>query len=261
MRRTFAVVVLTLAALACKKAEAPRAPAPEAQPTAGAAANVQVLRGKVVEKIDVSQYSYLKLATASGETWAAVQRTDKKVGDEVGVTNAFPMQGFESKELNRKFDVVYFGSLAAPGGEGAAMPAAMNGAPPPPGAAPQMEIGTQHQMAASGPDVKVQKVAKASGADARTVEEIWAQRQKLKGKTVIVRGQVVKFTPVMGKNFVHLRDGSGTSDKKDNDVTVTTGDNAAVGDVITAKGTVVVDKDFGAGYAYPVLVDDAKFTK
>jgi hypothetical protein len=269
MRRSLAVVVLTLATLACKK-EAP-APAPMAQPAAAApAANVQILRGKVLEKIDVSQYSYLRLSTASGETWAAVQRTDKKVGDEVGVVNAFPMQGFESKELNRKFDVVYFGSLASgqgaepAGGPGAAAtaPAAANPMAqgmPPGGTA---EVAAQHQMVANAPtDVKVEKVSKASGAEGRTVAEIWAQREKLAGKTVAVRGTVVKFTPVMGKNFLHLRDGSGSADKKDNDVTITTSDNVAVGDVVTAKGTVIVDKDFGSGYAYPVLLDNAKVTK
>jgi aspartyl/asparaginyl-tRNA synthetase len=131
-----------------------------------------------------------------------------------------------------------------------------------PGGAPPADMAAQHKAVATGPnDVKVQKVAKATGADARSVEEIWAQRDKLKGKPVTVRGQVVKFTPVMGKNFLHLRDGTGAADKNNNDVTVTTSDTAAIGDVVTAKGTVIVDKDFGAGYAYPVLIDDAKVTK
>jgi len=274
MRRVLTLAVVTLAFVACKKPEAPPRPAPSAaaQGQAPAPGKEQVLRGKVLEKIDVSQYSYLKLATASGEVWAAVQRTDKKVGDEVGVGNAFPMQGFESKELNRKFDVVYFGQLAGAGGEVAAMPPAMGGGmgggkpgmgggeaggPPNP-----TQMAAQHQAVATGPaDVKVEKVAKAGGPDARTVEEIWGQRVKLKGKPVTVRGQVVKFTPVMGKNFLHLRDGSGSADKKNNDVTVTTADSVAVGDVVTAKGVIVVDKDFGSGYAYPVMIEDAKVAK
>lgn len=262
MRRVFAVAVLTLAIVACKKAEAPRAAVagPQAQAPAPSAAGAQILRGKVVEKIDVSQYSYLKLATASGETWAAVQRADTKVGDEVGVANAFPMQGFESKELNRKFDVVYFGSLAAPGQAPAAPAAPQAGAM---GEAPNpAAMAAQHQAVSSGPsEVKVQKVAKATGAEARTVEEIWAQRNSLNGKPVAVRGQIVKFTPVMGKNFIHLRDGTGDAGKKNNDVTVTTSDNAAVGDVVTVKGKITLDKDFGSGYAYPVLLEDAKLTK
>jgi hypothetical protein len=268
MRRWFAAAVITLAVVACKKPEAPpraaNAPAaPAAAPAPGAAAGPQVLRGKIVEKVDVSQYTYLKLATASGEAWAAVQRTDKKVGDEIGVENAFPMPNFESKELNRKFDVVYFGAIAGAGGPGApAAPPAM-GAPPAGEAPPNpAQMAAQHQAAATGPtDVKIQKIAKASGADAHTVAEVWGAKDKLKGKSVTVRGQVVKFTPVMGKNFVHLRDGSGSPDKKNNDVTVTTADAAAVGDVITAKGTVTLDKDFGAGYAYPILIEDAKVTK
>jgi hypothetical protein len=270
MRRVFAVAVVTLAVVACKKPEAP--PRPAAGGNAPAAANggsgSQVLRGKILEKIDVSSYSYLKLATASGEAWAAVQKTDKKVGDEVGVGNAFPMQGFESKELNRKFDVVYFGTLAGPGGDVAPMPPAMGGGAMGGGAmaggdapANPAAMAAQHQAAANGPEMKVEKVAKATGADGRTVEEIWSQRDKLKGKTVTVRGQVVKFTPVMGKNFLHLRDGSGSPDKKTNDVTITTADNVAVGDVVTAKGTIILDKDFGSGYAYPVMVEDAKVSK
>ncbi len=269
MRRSLTLAALTLAVAACKRPEAPSRhagspPVPAAAPAAGDRGDGQVLRGKVLEKIDVSQYSYLKLATASGATWTAVPRTDRKVGDEVGVRDVIPMPGFESKELNRKFDVVYFGALASPGGDAAPVPpatgvGAMGGGEGAPG---QAGMAAQHQAVVSGPsDVKVEKVAKAAGADARTVEEIWAQRQKLKGKSVTVRGQVVKLMPVMGKNFLHLRDGSGNADKKDNDLTVTTADDVAMDDVVTARGTLAVDRDFGAGYVYPVIVEDAKVSK
>ncbi|MGB8931436.1 MAG: OB-fold nucleic acid binding domain-containing protein, partial [Anaeromyxobacteraceae bacterium] len=120
-----------------------------------------------------------------------------------------------------------------------------------------------HAMAASGPsEVGDVKVAKATGADARTVSEVWTQRKALKDKAVTVRGKVVKFNPgIMGKNWVHLRDGSGTADAKDNDITITTADTVAVGDVVTAKGKVLVEKDFGAGYAYPVIIEEAKVAK
>ncbi|HUK66617.1 MAG TPA: OB-fold nucleic acid binding domain-containing protein [Anaeromyxobacteraceae bacterium] len=260
MLRLLTVAALILAVTACKR-ESPRppaamvAPAPAAPPAAAPSA----LHGKILEKIDVSQYSYLKLATASGDTWAAVEKNDRKLGDEVSVSNPFPMQNFESKELGRKFDLVYFGSLSS--GEtppsAPAMPASGGAAPASPAT-----MAAQHQAAAGGPaDVKVEKVAKASGSDARTVAEIWAQRLALKGKSVTVRGQVVKSTAVMGRNFIHLRDGSGSVDKKDNDVTVTTKDPAAVGDIVTAQGQIITDKDFGAGYSYPVLIEDAKLSK
>ncbi len=88
----------------------------------------------------------------------------------------------------------------------------------------------------AGGDVGDVKVPKATGQDARTVAELYAQRTALKDRTVTVRGKVVKFTPgVMGKNWIHLRDGTGTAGK-DNDVTVTTQDPAAKGDVVLVQG-------------------------
>ncbi|MBI4998489.1 MAG: hypothetical protein HZC22_16660 [Rhodocyclales bacterium] len=102
------------------------------------------------------------------------------------------------------------------------------------------------------------KVAKAVGANARTVEEIITQRAKLKDKPVLVRGQVVKFNPqIMGKNWVHLRDGSGNAADGSNDILITTMAAAKVGDVVTVQGIVRADRDFGAGYSYQVLIEDA----
>jgi hypothetical protein len=280
MRRLLTVLLVTVALAACKKAEAPKPAGTAAGPAAGAPAPGAAtgLRGKILERADAPPYTYLRLATGSGEVWAAVPATQEKVGAEVSVGNAFPMKDFESKQLNKKFDVVYFGTIAgAPGeapamppgmggGMGGGMPGAMGGAqggapaegPPSPAA-----MAAQHQAAAQGPnDVKIQKIAKASGAEGRTVEEVWAQKAGLKEKPVTVKGQVVKFSPgIMGRNWVHLRDGSGSADKNNNDITVTHQDAVAVGDVVTARDMVRVDKDFGAGYSYPVIIEDAKVAK
>jgi hypothetical protein len=84
----------------------------------------------------------------------------------------------------------------------------------------------------------------------------------LKDKTVLVRGKVVKFTGgVMGKNWIHLRDGSGSAADNSNDLLVTTKDQAKIGDIVVAKGVVRIDKDFGMGYSYKVLVEDATLGK
>ena len=125
------------------------------------------------------------------------------------------------------------------------------------------EMKTQHAAAASGPaDALKIEVKKAEGVRGRTVAEVFAQKAALKDKDVAIRGKVVKFTrEVMGKNWVHLRDGSGTREGKDDDITVTTMDSAAVGDIFLVIGTVRLDKDFGAGYAYPVLIENAKLAK
>ena len=108
--------------------------------------------------------------------------------------------------------------------------------------------------ASSGPI----KVEKAKGADACTVSEAYEKAAKLDKKAVVVRGKVVKVSKgIMGKNWVHLRDGSGDSGKGTNNLVVTTQDVPKVGDVVTARGTLYKDKDFGAGYKYQVIVEEA----
>ena len=92
--------------------------------------------------------------------------------------------------------------------------------------------------------------------------EIWAQKAGLKDKSVSIRGKVVKYNPgVMGKNWIHLQDGSGDPSNGTHDITVTSQDTVAKGDVVTAKGVVRVDKDFGSGYRYGMLVEEAKVVK
>jgi hypothetical protein len=113
----------------------------------------------------------------------------------------------------------------------------------------------------AGDDVGDVEVPKATGKDARTIAELFAERKALSGKTVTVRGKVVKYNPgIMGKNWLHLRDGTGVAGK-DNDVTVTTQDDARKGDVVVVQGTVAVDQNIGMGTPYPVIIQDAKVSR
>lgn len=115
-----------------------------------------------------------------------------------------------------------------------------------------------HGAVASAAEVGDVNVAKAVGANAYTVAEIIDQSKILKDKPVVVRGKVVKFSPeIMGKNWIHLRDGSGTAAAKNNDLVLTTKDQVKVGAVVIARGIVRTDKDFGHGYAYEVIMEEA----
>ena len=205
------------------------------------------VKGEVLEVMDVDAYTYLRLKTRDGVTWAAVSKAPVKKGAEVTIENGVVMNDFESKTLKRKFDHIVFGNLAGPGA----------------GAAPQTADPARiHGGIAQAPDIGGVKVAKASGPDARTVAELVTRRAELKDKPVTVRGKVVKFTGgVMGKNWIHLRDGSGSTTENTNDVVVTTKDETQVGDVVVAKGVVRTDVNLGSGYAYAVLIDDAKLQK
>ena len=241
-----AVAFAMLSLPACAKESSPaKAAQPQtlaaAAPAQGPAGNA--IQGVVTEKIDAAQYSYLKLRTSSGEVWTAVVKTDKKVGDEVTVVGAAWMEGFKSATLNRTWDRIAFGTLADANGPEAQLPPGhppTGAARPPPGA-----------------DVGSLKVAKASGPQGRTVADVWAQRAQLKDKSVAVRGKVVKATNgVMGKNWLHLRDGTGEGETSD--LTVTTEGTAAVGATVLVSGTVKVDRDLGSGYHYDVIVEDAR---
>jgi hypothetical protein len=199
------------------------------------------LKGEVLEVRDVEAYTYLRLKTKDGETWAAVSKAAVRKGARVTLGNISVMENFESKSLKRTFDRIVFATLADPNPK----PAGKAGSPH--GAAPAAPVG---------------KIAKASGADARTVAEVVSGRTALKDKTVSIRAQVVKVNSgILGKNWLHLQDGSGSAAAGTHDILVTTTDAAAVGDVVDARGTVRNDVDIGPGYAYAVLVDDAKIRK
>ncbi len=238
MRLTPLLLMLTLGLIGCRtKSGVAAAPPPAAAPDAEG-----TLKGKVAERMDAPPYSYLRLTVGKAEAWVAVPQTAAAIGSEVVVVRAAPMANFESKTLNRKFPMVYFGTLQSSGGA-------------------TENRGLQHALAAQGPsDVVVPKIAKASGPEARTVAEVHAQKAALKDRVVVIQGQVVKVNlDIMGRNWMHLRDGSGGGAEAD--LTFTTKDTATVGEVVLLRGTVRLEKDFGAGYRYPVILEDARLTR
>jgi len=193
--------------------------------------------GVILEVQDVDSYTYVRVKTKEGETWAAVGKAPLKKGATVVIEDAMVMKNFESKALKKTFPTIIFGTLAG---------SAKNATDP-------------HAGVAKVVDTAPIQVAKATGANARTVAEVATKGAELKDQQVQVRGKVVKFSPqIMGKNWIHLRDGSGSASDNSNDVLVTSSAKAQVGDVVTVTGVVRVDKDFGAGYVYKVLIEEAK---
>ena len=211
------------------------------QTPAPAAPPMTVAKGTVLEVKDVESYTYVRLKTKDGETWAAVGKAPIKTGSEITIENVMVMTNFESKSLNKTFPSILFGTLAGAGG-----------------AAPSAAVAAAHAGAGKAVDTTDIKVPKATGANAKTVAEVVSKGASLKDKPVLVRGKVVKYNPgIMGKNWIHLRDGSGSAADSTNDVLVTTTQSAKLGDVLTVKGVVHTDRDFGAGYAYKVLIEEA----
>jgi hypothetical protein len=206
-------------------------------------------KGEVLESINAGSYTYLRLKTRDGDIWAAIMQTSMPKGTNVQLHDPMLMTNFESKALGRTFDEIVFASAVSTETSSIATPA--------------QQMAAAHKGAATPiVNTPVEKVAKATGANAKTVADVYAQRTQLANKNVVVRGQVVKFSAdIMDRNWIHLRDGTGSADSRSNDLLVTTQGTAKVGDVILVSGLVKTDVNFGSGYAYSVVIDNATLRK
>lgn len=250
--------LLTLGlAAGCKEQKPAQMAAPEkaaaAQPAtpAGQAAASGAKTGKVVETIDSGGYTYVQVDTGTEKFWAAAPQIAVKVGDPVAVPPGLLMKDYLSKPLNRTFDAVYFVDNILVGGT-QAIAGAPAGAAVKPGEMPQ---GHPPVTGKTATEVDFSGLKKAAGG--KTVSEVFAGKGQLSGKQVVLRAKVVKFSPqIMGKNWLHLQDGTGSDGT--NDLTITTDASAKVGDTVMVTGVLATDKDFGYGYKYPVIVENAK---
>ena len=204
-----------------------------------------MVTGPVLETMNASNYTYVRVKTDKGDVWAASGEFKVAVGDRVTLALEMPMENFHSQTLNRDFPLIYFTTRI--GREGEPLPAL-----------PAMI--SAHGATGAGPGAATQATEPIQPAPGgTTVAKIWADRKVLAGKTVTVRGRVVKFNGgILGRNWIHIQDGTGAAADGTNDLLVTSDASAKVGDVITVTGTVAVDKDFTAGYAYAVMIEGAK---
>ncbi|MEW6600525.1 MAG: DNA-binding protein [Nitrospirota bacterium] len=247
MKRLFVLGVVSLtfmlgAATGTYAASGKAGAAPEKKAEMKMQEDTSSLSGKVVETMDSGGYTYVNIKKNGKATWVAVPQMKVKVGQEISFAPGMVMTDFKSNSLNRTFDSIVFSTgLAGQGGD------------------VQMHQSSSGKQAET---TKVKKVEKAAGPNAYTVAELHQKSASLDKKSVVVKGQVVKVSEaIMGKNWVHIQDGSGDESKGTHKIIATTQDLPSVGDVVTAKGTLYKDKDFGSGYKYSVIVEDASVKK
>ncbi len=258
MRHIVASFILGTAtvALVIWRPEARQAVAQGHAPASGAPSGdagvdtVAGMTGKVVETMNAGSYTYVQVDDGSKKIWAAAPQFAVAVGDKVIVPDGMAMRDFYSKTLGRTFDLVSFvPSVEVVGGKATEGQASRTGDHSGAFAHPMSGHGT-----AGAVPVDLSNIKKAEGG--QTVAEVFSKKAALAGKDVSVRGRVVKFTPsVMGKNWLHVQDGSGSAGT--NDLTVSTSASAAVGNTVLVRGKLSTDKDFGFGYKYDVLIEDA----
>ena len=224
--------------------------------------------GKVVQKLDASSYTYIRLEDGAGnETWAAVPKTQLEIGEQIALKGGTVMHNFNSKTLNRTFDSIIFatGLTRAAGDKNAQTQAAtMAGSDVTRSGMVDDGLTSQSRGGSSRATVPFTnvKVEKSTAQNGYTVGELFAKVASLNRKKVTVKGQVVKINPgIMGKNWLHIQDGTGDPSKNTHDLVVTSADIAEKGAIISLEGILAADKDFSFGYRYDVIVEDAVLVK
>jgi len=191
--------------------------------------------GEVIDKIDAGSYSYLQLKENDQIYWAAVPTMKIENGEQIFFSEYMEMKNFKSETLDRTFESVLFVNDANK-------------------VADKKTLQMAHANLKPGNETEI-SVDPIDGG--KTIAQIFSEKESLKDNTVKVRGKVVKFNGgIMNRNWIHIQDG--TDNKGEYDLLITSNETVKVGDTITAEGKLATDKDFGAGYFYPVLVEDAK---
>jgi len=190
------------------------------------------------EVIQTSNYTYMRVSEDGNEVWIAITRQEVEKGKSYYYIPGIEMNNFVSKELKRTFPSILFVDKFSDQPIRAKITLA--------------DSAKGKQAAVPKEGIKVEP---AKGGI--TIAELFANKDKYAGKTIKIRGEVVKYSAeIMNTNWVHIQDG--TRDGDSFDLTVTTDDATKVGDVVTFEGTVSLKKDFGAGYYYEVIVEKAK---
>jgi hypothetical protein len=211
-----------------------------------------MVRGEVLETMNAGGYTYVFMDTGQDQRWIAALETPVAVGDIVQTDQGMAMNGFTSKTLNRTFNVVYFVS-GLQNLSGGSQPTAQASGEMPAGH-PDVSGGAAVPAVAAVPDIEAVE-------EGKNVAYVYANKDELAGNEITLRGKVVKYNPgILGWNFIHIQDGSGDAASGNNDLIVTTKADTAVGETVVLTGNIVLDKDFGAGYSYPVLLEDASVT-
>lgn len=242
-----------------------------AMPNTSTPASVATVTGTILETMNASGYTYMLIDSGEAANWVAIPATTVVKGATVNYYEGMEMKNFTSKTLDRTFESVIFSPGLAD--EEAETPRqapanttkdsfseAVKAEKMAPAATMPMEI-SGGSAGAVAPMEEI-SIDKATGTNSYTVEEVFARGKELAGQKVQVHGKVVKFSPlIMGKNWIHLQDGTGNPMNNSHDLVVTSGETVAVADIVTIEGTLAAEKDFGAGYRYAVIIEDAAIVK
>jgi len=217
-----------------------------------------VHKGKVLSTMNSGGYTYIEFEENGKTLWVACREITVSVGDTIQFAKGAPMNNFHSRTLNKTFETILFVSRVTRSGEKGEKDdeTGTPGTPPP---LPKMPKG-HIPVGPNAPQVVNPAPGSVNKAEnGYTVAECYDKKDSLQGKTITVRGRVVKFSArIMERNWAHIRDGSGKAGT--DDLTVTFGDMVRVGDLVLVTGKISYNKDFGSGYIFPAIIEEASIT-
>ena len=200
------------------------------------------------EVLHVGEYTYLRVLENGIEKWIAAPSTQVEIGQTYYFEKGMEMKNFESKELNRTFETIYFVDRMSTDPEIKIQTNAYN--------SQNKDLSQQN----SKPISEKQHVEIKPVVDAITIAELYKNMKAYEGKSIKIKGKVTKFNPaILKKNWIHLQDGTEFNDRFDLTATIDT--EVSVGDIVTIEGTVSLNKDFGYGYTYELLIENAVLEK
>ena len=190
----------------------------------------------VNEVLPTQKYVYMHVTEGEDSYWVATGKQEVEVGEKYFFKGGLLKTNFESKEYNRIFDQVYLVSKVVPLNHGS-------------------KTDTQSEKSQKE-ETKPNKFKLTfdHGNDFVKIADLVKSPDKYAGKTIKMTGQCTKLNAnIMGLNWIHLKDGT----MDDYDMVLTSKTAVPEGHIIKVEGTVAVDKDFGAGYKYDILLEDA----
>ena len=198
---------------------------------------------KLTEALQTNNYTYLLVEENGKEQWLAVPKMEAEVGEFYYYKGGMEMRNFTSKELDRVFEsVMFLGKVSTS-----------------PDLEEKQDIPATTHSAMVKKDTKAKlDISPAEGG--LTISELFANKEKYEGKTVKIKGQVTKFNAqIMGKNWIHIQDGTEYGGLFD--LTATSALEVIVGDIVSLEGKVALNKDFGYGYKYDIILEQVVLAK
>jgi hypothetical protein len=222
----------------------------------------------VQEVLQASEYTYLRAKENNNEIWLAVPGMQAKAGDTYYYEGGVEMKKFESKELKKVFESILLleklntepksSAIAASNKPyNATAPAAANDVPTGPATGGEQDApATNETYTRKAPVLEKKDVKVAAAKGGINIGKLFSEKEAFAGKIVKIKGQVTKYTPlVMGKNWIHIQDGTEFNGKFD--LTITSGSEVKMGDIVTLEGKISLNKDLGYGYFFDVIMEDA----